>query len=1041
MSTVTGAAACAAGDPEGAAILAAADLSVLSDTVFAMNDGVTPEPFGDPAGPGLWHHKGKELPAYIQQVAHGLVKSGMGESRAIATAVSRCKVWCAGGDQVKADTRAKACAAVAEWEVLKGEAHAAGPKGYVHGWIFVGPGEDVSSGRKVQVHLGTANAYQDGAKLGHTYEGGDGKHYAHVHHVSGYGPDDVTTHDTREAALNHIFEHGSTGDQVRDFRKRNYGAAWDEGAHPRVPQGVGGGEFAPAQKGGGKQQPAKAPGHAAPKKTPAKPGAKQPAGTRTERLLAHFAHVAHLAHLAHTGKGKGPSPAEVRQAQRLLNEALGLKLVVDGKFGPKTLAAVKLFQSRHGTAAVMTGKPSKPHAAGPRLITIPGVDLVAAGTWDLSSGRQTFTPEDLASAVEASSCPAVGNPVIKLGHVDARFDGEPALGQVTNMRLDPAGVKLLGDLSGMPGWLAAPNDDGKSVMSSGYPRRSVEGSYGFRCQIGHVHPFVLTGLALLGVTAPGVGVLSGLPDIAALYGVKASAAASSPWAVTYEEGEPVVAISEEDVRRAYYATGPEQDWWITELQMYPSQLIVANGSGQVYRVPFQVEDEDHISFAAPEEMADYASVAASRGTGPSVLYASAEDSRAGLEVDAAADGGWVQRGGKWVYDPDGDGDDDSTAAGDTDHSHWDASGKQLKPIPPNPQGHGGKPMAAAAVDDSAWDASRAWAAGAASDDPAKFYAAICLGRKSGGDPATQEHWALPYRYSPSSPPNAAALRSILSVLGGGMGGAKGLANASAAKAKAVSLMKAVNPDYQAAADGTPPQLSGDNVVRAADNAMMGHPACTGTHSHAHPAYGAQGSDATHSHSHSHSGDNSHGHAHAPAAGAGNDRKGGSDVEFTTEQEDSLRGALGLVQGEELDPEAIVTAAQVLRSQATQKVAASRPLPPNVMTVDREAWAALNARVEAGERFQAKKAVEERDDVIAKAVREGKFSASRVPLWQRQWDAAPEATREVIASLQKNVVPVEDVGTRGTGDGFDDEAFEAEFAAMYPPGTRGFGKQR
>ena len=57
-----------------------------------------------------------------------------------------------------------------------------------------------------------------------------------------------------------------------------------------------------------------------------------------------------------------------------------------------------------------------------------------------------------------------------------------------------------------------------------------------------------------------------------------------------------------------------------------------------------------------------------------------------------ADGGWVQRDGKWVFDPDNDGDDDSTAEGDTDHDYFDADGKQIKSIPPDPDGKQGKPM-------------------------------------------------------------------------------------------------------------------------------------------------------------------------------------------------------------------------------------------------------------------------------------------------------------------------------------------------------------
>ena len=83
------------------------------------------EPLGKPGGPGLFHHKGMQLPAYIQHIARDLMESrGMPESEAIATAVSMCKKWAAGGEDVKPDTRAKAAAAVAEWERLRASAKA-----------------------------------------------------------------------------------------------------------------------------------------------------------------------------------------------------------------------------------------------------------------------------------------------------------------------------------------------------------------------------------------------------------------------------------------------------------------------------------------------------------------------------------------------------------------------------------------------------------------------------------------------------------------------------------------------------------------------------------------------------------------------------------------------------------------------------------------------------------------------------------------------------------------------------------------------------
>lgn len=59
------------------------------------------------------------LPAYIEDIAKAVKKTGKTTSQAIAIAVSRVKKWAAGGDNVNADTRAKAAKAVAEWERKK----------------------------------------------------------------------------------------------------------------------------------------------------------------------------------------------------------------------------------------------------------------------------------------------------------------------------------------------------------------------------------------------------------------------------------------------------------------------------------------------------------------------------------------------------------------------------------------------------------------------------------------------------------------------------------------------------------------------------------------------------------------------------------------------------------------------------------------------------------------------------------------------------------------------------------------------------------
>lgn len=70
-----------------------------------------------------WVENAGQLPAYIREIATSLEsKRGMDLSRAIATAISRCKVWAAGGGDVRPDTRAKAQRAIADWNALKARA-------------------------------------------------------------------------------------------------------------------------------------------------------------------------------------------------------------------------------------------------------------------------------------------------------------------------------------------------------------------------------------------------------------------------------------------------------------------------------------------------------------------------------------------------------------------------------------------------------------------------------------------------------------------------------------------------------------------------------------------------------------------------------------------------------------------------------------------------------------------------------------------------------------------------------------------------------
>jgi len=72
---------------------------------------------------GLWKHKGWQLPAYIQNVAVGLMKDGKDRSSAIAMAVAAVERWKDGRGNVSPEVQAASSAAWAGWMKLRSQAH------------------------------------------------------------------------------------------------------------------------------------------------------------------------------------------------------------------------------------------------------------------------------------------------------------------------------------------------------------------------------------------------------------------------------------------------------------------------------------------------------------------------------------------------------------------------------------------------------------------------------------------------------------------------------------------------------------------------------------------------------------------------------------------------------------------------------------------------------------------------------------------------------------------------------------------------------
>lgn len=214
----------------------------------------------------------------------------------------------------------------------------------------------------------------------------------------------------------------------------------------------------------------------------------------------------------------------------------------------------------------------------PDTVSWENVELVAAGEWRLSTGTSSFTTADLQSAVGAADCPAVGDPVLKLGHLDPRFqfDGEPAIGRATNLRLNESQTKIVGDFTGMPRWLA-------EILPSAYPQRSIEGTWDFKCQNGHTHRFVITAVALLGVTPPGVGMIESLADVATLYGAEASA------------------------RRARADLGGDVEHWIDEARDSHGRWTKGGDTGKVAKTAEDAgKAAGHLPWTAEGDTAKYA---------------------------------------------------------------------------------------------------------------------------------------------------------------------------------------------------------------------------------------------------------------------------------------------------------------------------------------------------------------------------------------------------------------------------------------------------
>jgi hypothetical protein len=737
-------------------------------------------------------------------------------------------------------------------------------------------------------------------------------------------------------------------------------------------------------------------------------------------------------------------------------------------------------------------------AAGdvPPLAAWPDVELVAVGEWDLSSGPASFTTADLQSAVGAADCPAVGRPILKLGHNDPRFDGEPAIGWVAGMRLNDSMTKVIGDFEGMPGWLG-------EILPSAYPERSVEGGWNFPCQMGHTHPFVITAVALLGATPPGVGIIASLNDIAVLYGIEAAVpadpAALRPFRIQFpgdvmaQAGKTALAAGTnttiDDVRREFYDAAPWSQW-IIELQLDPLVLIVSDDqTGDLYRVPVTIDAKTpgSVTFGDPETvLVQYISAPAVKAEaakgGPlrriAAAWASSQTSRAGF---AAA-------GGDAADPPPWDGSaaqknlgTDPTAAQINALYALPADTKSDSKLPHHDVSSDGKVGAAnvtacsAAI--GALNGGRGGVAGVSAADKAAAYKHLAkhitdaggeapelkaAGKTKVGDPnddvdpddADQAGVKTTNKTAPPQPTASGAAPQPGDTCPTCDG--SGTINEGNKQCPDCGGTGVV-PDN---GDSGPNASAGSRLVDGKVVAGAGieieaggaHGPYTGEHDHPHSAYGTQGGDQTHGHMHGHQNDGVHAHVHdpvssapTPAAPAVAKKEGNPEMEFTAEQMAAIRTRLGKKDGEEITPADIAAA---FASPTIQAGAASPgedgKLPPigdGSYLVDSDILRDWQARAAAGDHALHQLRIYERDQVLAEAVRTGKFPQAKLQTYSDRWDRDPEGTRELVGALAAGLVPV---GTGPIGHpGYDADLpgdFEAQqaYRDLYPEDAQGPG---
>lgn len=151
----------------------------------------------------------------------------------------------------------------------------------------------------------------------------------------------------------------------------------------------------------------------------------------------------------------------------------------------------------------------------------------------------------------------------------------------------------------------------------------------------------------------------------------------------------------------------------------------------------------------------------------------------------------------------------------------------------------------------------------------------------------------------------------------------------------------------------------------------------------------------------------------------------------------LREAFGLApDASDEDVRNACTAAGLLATpQSDSAPGPQNPSPqpgPGVQMVDSSVLDRLQQDAAAGQEALARLVRQERDTVIAAAIKDGKFQPSRREHWEQAWDRDPEGTKQAIDGLSKGLIPLSPLGYMNDRGEREEDSLYAE---LYGEGGR------